>query len=186
MTLVAWAEATARGRLEVSLPRRWSHVQSVAARAEVLAVRLGVDAESLRVAAWLHDVGYAPDLAATGFHPLDGAQFLSREGVPARIVGLVAFHSGAAAEAEALGLGEELAEFIDERSLTRDLLWFADMTVGPDGQCVSFVDRMAEVRERYPADHYVSQALDVGMADREAAVMRARAWIERVGLADQV
>ncbi|GAA4692152.1 hypothetical protein GCM10023215_31540 [Pseudonocardia yuanmonensis] len=47
-----------------------------------------------------------------------------------RLAGLVAFHSAAAAEAKCLGLGDELASFEDERSLVRDLLWFADMTVG--------------------------------------------------------
>ncbi|WP_406239339.1 hypothetical protein [Nocardia sp. NBC_01009] len=27
-------------------------------------------------AAWLHDIGYAPDIARIGFHPVDGAEFL--------------------------------------------------------------------------------------------------------------
>ena len=37
-------------------------------------------AEVLTQAAVLHDVGYAPDVAITGFHPLDGARHLSRSG----------------------------------------------------------------------------------------------------------
>lgn len=37
---------------------------------------LGADAELLRAAVILHDVGYAPRLAVTGFHPVDGAGFL--------------------------------------------------------------------------------------------------------------
>ena len=30
--------------------------------------------------------------------------------------------------------------------MVRDLLWYADMTVGPDGQRMSFPARMAEVQ----------------------------------------
>jgi hypothetical protein len=122
----------------------------------------------------------------TGFHPLDGARFLREEGAPARVVDLVALHSAAATEAEEVGLAAELAEFADERSLTRDLLWYVDMTTGPDGQRMEFADRMAEVRERYDPDHYVNRALDVGLDERAAAVSRARSWIEHIGLVDQV
>ena len=60
------------------------------------------------------------------------------------------------------------------------------MTTSPDGERVSFDDRMAEVRERYPADHYVSRALDGSMADRRGAVDRAKSWLSSVGLAGQV
>lgn len=68
----------------------------------------------------------------------------------------------------------------------RDLLWYLDMTTSPDGERVSFDDRMAEVRERYPSDHYVSRALDGSMADRRGAVDRAESWLSSVGLAGQV
>jgi hypothetical protein len=37
------------------------------------------------------------------------------------------------------------------------------MTIGPSGEHMTFEQRMAEVRERYPDDHYVVQALDAGM-----------------------
>ena len=90
---------------------------------------------------------------------------------------LVAFHSGAAAEARELGLDAQLAEFTDERTVVRDLLWFADMTVGPDGQRMSFPARMAEVQQRYAPDHYVLRALAVNWPQREVAIERAAAWI---------
>jgi HD superfamily phosphodiesterase len=48
-------------------------------------------------AAYLHDIGYVPTLARTRFHPLDGARHL-RELGEERLVGLVAYHSGAEAE----------------------------------------------------------------------------------------
>jgi putative nucleotidyltransferase with HDIG domain len=184
--LVEWAESTAEQLLSDVLPRRWAHVQNVAARAGRLASYLGEDSEILHVSAWLHDVGYAPPLAVSGFHPLDGAYYLRTVNVPDRVVDLVALHSSAAAEASALGLDGEMAGFVDERSLTRDLLWFVDMTVGPDGQCMDFDARMDDVRARYAPDHYVIRALDVGMAERRAAVARASEWIDSVGIADQV
>ena len=77
-TLASWAEHLARTLLQEPLPRRWAHVQGVAARACSLAPVLGADADLLEAAAWLHDIGYAPDLAVTGLHALDGAR------VPAR------------------------------------------------------------------------------------------------------
>jgi hypothetical protein len=83
-------------------------------------------------------------------------------------------------------MAAELAEFNDERTLTRDLLWYCDMTTGPDGTDLGFEDRMAEVRERYGPGHYVTRALDAGMAERRAAVRRSRDWLTSVGLADQV
>jgi hypothetical protein len=89
-------------------------------------------------------------------------------------------------EAEALGLAGELAEFEDERTLTRDLLWYADMTTGPDGQIMDFEERMADVRARYDAGHYVIRALDAGMGERRAAMARAETWLERVGAVSQV
>lgn len=63
-----------------------------------------------------------------------------------------------------------------------DLLWYADMTVGPDGQRVSLPARMAELRERYPADHHIVRALAVNWPQRELVVQRAEAWISDVGL----
>lgn len=181
------AEHTARRYLHATLPRRWAHVQRVAARAERMAAALSRgDGELLCSAAWLHDIGYAPDLVATAFHPLDGAHCLQEIGAPERIVGLVAFHSSAEAEAEALGLSEQMHDFSDERTLVRDLLWYSDMTTGPDGNYLSFEDRMAEVRDRYPTDHYVVRALDAGMDERRAAVARAEGWLRDVALAGQV
>ena len=77
MELADWAEDTARTILQVPLPRRWAHTQGVAAQARTLKPILGKNTDLLVAAAWLHDIGYAPDLVDTGFHPLDGARFLS-------------------------------------------------------------------------------------------------------------
>ena len=67
-TMASWAQQLARELLQEPLPRRWAHVQGVAARARGLAPVLGADAELMEAAAWLHDVGYARSLATTGLH----------------------------------------------------------------------------------------------------------------------
>jgi HD superfamily phosphodiesterase len=62
--------------LHAPLPRRWAHVQGVAARARGLAPVLGADADLIGAAAWLHDIGYGPGHASTGLHQFDGAWYL--------------------------------------------------------------------------------------------------------------
>jgi putative nucleotidyltransferase with HDIG domain len=104
----------ARSLLAGALPRRWAHVQGVAAKAERAAASLTLSGEALVAAAWLHDVGYAPDAIDTGFHPLDGARYLAGLGAPERVVNLVARHSYAMLEAELRGVGHRLAVFPDE------------------------------------------------------------------------
>jgi len=96
------------------------------------------------------------------------ARYLRGQGCSERLCNLVAYHSSALAESEFAGLADQLHEFADDQSLVRDLLWFADMTTGPDGQCTTFTERMDDVRERYGSGHYVVRALDAGMAEREA------------------
>ena len=70
------AEDMARNLLADILPRRWAHTKGVAATARQLTSILSGNAGVLVAAAWLHDIGYSPALAVTGFHPLDGARFL--------------------------------------------------------------------------------------------------------------
>ena len=185
MSLAHWAGLTARDCLKGTLTRRWAHVQGVASLAGRLAqdLELKADVDSLISAAWLHDVGCSPNLLSLGFHPIDGASFLRQRGFPARIVNLVAFHSGAEFEAKELGLDRQLEAFVDERSLIRDLLWYVDLTVGPDGQRLTFPARMDEIRERYPPDHYVARALGIAMGERELAIERVEFWIAQVSQA---
>ncbi|GAB3332603.1 HDIG domain-containing protein [Micromonospora halotolerans] len=156
--LVDWAAKIAEAHLANSLPRRWRHVQAVAAKAQQLAQLAGKDGDVLTAAAWLHDIGYAPGITDTGFHSLDGARWLLRQGVTPRLASLVAHHSCASYEADERGLGGALAEFEREESSTSDALWFADMTTGPDGQDLTVEERLAEIRDRYGADHLVTRS----------------------------
>jgi putative nucleotidyltransferase with HDIG domain len=160
-TSSTWAERLARTLLERTLPRRWAHVQGVAARARSLAPTLGTDAELLEAAAWLHDIGYLPDLARTGLHGLDGARYL-RDTHHADLVlcRLVAHHSCAVIEAEERGLADLLCrEFDPAPQQLADALTFCDMTTSPDGQQVQVTRRLAEIHDRYGSGHLVSRSI---------------------------
>jgi predicted hydrolase (HD superfamily) len=153
------ARELARELLADALPRRWSHVQAVARQAERIGGQVvGQDAGTLVSAAWLHDVGYAPAVVDTGFHPLDGARWLRSVGVDERVTALVAHHSCAWLEAEERGLAEMLRrEFTQEDSATADALWYCDMTTGPDGQPVRVEERIAEITSRYGSNDPVTR-----------------------------
>lgn len=159
MNQADWAEELARKHLEVPLPRRWAHVQGVAARARALAPILGDDADLLEAAAWLHDVGYSPGLVETGFHPLDGARYLRDAHFADPVLcSLVAHHSCAVIEAEERGVAGELCrEFPAASMVLDDALAYCDMTTDPSGNMVSVHDRLAEIRERYGPDSVVTQ-----------------------------
>lgn len=172
--LIAWADALSRQWLARPQPRRWLHVQAVARRAqEAAAVVPAGEVDLLLAAAVLHDIGYAPGLVDTGFHPLDGARFVRRLGAPARLANLVAYHSGAEHEARLRGLADELAEFADEGPTpVRDALWWADQTTGPDGQRLTVEERLAEVARRHGPHGLATRALRTARAERLGAVER--------------
>ena len=174
----AGAAAAIAERLVAPLDRRWRHVQEVAAQAEVLSAALPeAEREDLISAAWLHDIGYSPELTDTGLHALDGARYLRCEGWPARVVGLVAHHSGARFEAAERGLLDELSEFPFEDSPLLDALALADLTTGPAGERVSYEDRIDEILRRYSAEDPVHRTwLSARLTMAEALERSQRRW----------
>lgn len=177
-SMAKWACSVAEAELRESLPRRWMHSQGVARRAAELTELLGGDADLLTSAAVLHDVGYAPRLAATGFHPLDGARFLRDDhAADERLVRLVANHSLALLEAEERGLRGDLeAEFplLDDHRLV-DTLVHCDMTTTPGGESTSVEDRLAEIMERYGTDSLVGRFIRRASPEIFGAVGRVEA-----------
>ncbi len=172
MTRTGWAETTARNLLKAPLPRRWAHTQGVAATARTLAGILGDDADLLISAAWLHDIGYSPALAATGFHPLDGARYLrDTEHAGELLCRLVAHHSCAINGAADLA-SDLLTEFPPPPRHLADALTYCDMTTGPDGQTMTIDQRIAEIITRYGPAHLVSHAITTSAPDLTAAVSR--------------
>lgn len=157
------------------LPRRWAHTIGVAATAHHLSGDLSPTGRALvTAAAWLHDIGYAPSLVDTGFHPLDGARFLRRAGFHPVILSLVAHHTGADSEAYERGLLAELAEFHPVYRPLLDVLTAADLTTSPDGSPVEPADRIREILSRYPPSDPVHRAVIHSRAHLLAAAARAR------------
>ena len=161
-SIVDYAEAVAFDLLADSLSRRCAHTVGVAAAADRFARTLAPHcAERVVAAAWLHDIGYAPDLVAS-FHPIDGAAYVARShsSVLSDVVGLIAHHTGAAFEAAERGLENELARYrfpVDVEELA--LLNAADLCTSPDGVFVDPQARLTEVLDRYPPDNPVHRAV---------------------------
>ena len=131
------------------LPDRWAHSMGVAQRAADLGVTVDpAERELLVAAAWLHDIGYGQTPHATGFHPLDGANYLRQHGWPERICALVAHHSGAVFLARPQYLDGALNQYLREESPVSDALTYADQTTGPLGQPMTIEQRIAGMLAR--------------------------------------
>jgi predicted hydrolase (HD superfamily) len=155
------ARDLARLLLAESIPRRWAHSQGVGRKAESVAHLVGDDASTLISAAWLHDVGYAPDVVVTGMHQLDGARYLRDVAKAGDLVcRLVAHHSCALIEGRNRGLSDALvAEFPPVEGLASEALTYADMTTTPDGEPVEVERRLAEILERYGDGDLVAESI---------------------------
>lgn len=181
--LITWARRQAADRLKTRLPQRWVHVQSVGERARAASRLLSEnDATLLVAAALLHDVGYTPEIAHTGFHPLDGARYLRDVGAPERLCALVAHHTCAYREAELRGLSGELAEWVDEKTALRDALWWADLTTSPDGAPTDVDQRIAEIQERYGPEDVVAFFIRQARPELVAAVERTEERLRAGGI----
>ncbi|MHB2023229.1 MAG: antitoxin Xre/MbcA/ParS toxin-binding domain-containing protein [Mycobacteriales bacterium] len=170
--LPAWAARVAAGLLG-PLGERWRHTVTAARHAEQLAgVLPSTERAALIAAVWLHDIGYAPALAATGLHHLDAA--LTLDGlIPARVVGLVAHHSAGDAEAELCHMSIALDCFPGEHSAISDALTYCDLTSGPEGRPMRPADAIDDAIRRFGTDHVVARALQARRADLLAACTRA-------------
>ncbi|MFJ2402880.1 HD domain-containing protein [Streptomyces xanthochromogenes] len=187
MGLNDWAYATSESLLAEPLPRRWAHSLGVAKCARSLSPILGDDAELLEAAAVLHDIGYSPSIATTGFHPLDGARFLrDQEGADERVVSLVAHHSCALLEAEERGLRQELEnEFEVERPSLVDALLYCDMTTTPDGSQTTPASRVGEIVQRYGPDTIVGRFIQRAAPEIYAAADRVEDRLAAAAAAHQ-
>lgn len=154
---VDWAADLAT-QLLAPLGNRWLHVRAVGKRAGAVAALFDREnGDDLISAAYLHDIGYAPTLVETGFHPLDGARYLHSLGYE-RLASLVAYHSEAQFEADLRGYTAELAAFPRERSAVADALTYCDQLTNSMGEPVLLHERYADIQERYKANSVVSRA----------------------------
>jgi HD superfamily phosphodiesterase len=176
-----WAEKQA-SNLIAPLDNRWLHVQGVVRKARWVAEILHEDDRPyLIAAAYLHDIGYAPSLKKTGFHPLDGACYIRSCGYE-RLASLAAHHFEAGIEAQLLGHKQELDTFPRECSLLADALDYCDCTTGPTGVSVSWEERIREIRIRYSETDVAVQMLSEAEPYLTQVVARVQQALSEHGL----
>jgi putative nucleotidyltransferase with HDIG domain len=147
--LTATASSLAAALL-AELPDRRAHCELAGRQARRLAAAVpAADRDLLIAAAHLHDIGYARALRHSGFHPLDGARYLTATGAPPRLAALVAHHSEARLLARPRGLLPELDTFDREVSAVSDALTCADMTSGPTGEPMTIEARLRDLEARH-------------------------------------
>lgn len=160
--LIKWAYEQSSSLL-APLGNRWLHVQGVVERAYSIEKLFNESEQAYLIAsAYLHDIGYAPSLKVTGFHPIDGAYYLKLEGRD-RLASLVAYHSESQFEASIRNLSPELEFFQREHSFLANALTYCDMTTNSIGQQVSIKERLDDIFERYDNEHIVSIAIHKAM-----------------------
>jgi HD superfamily phosphodiesterase len=174
--LTIWAAEQAKTFLSAT-GSRWLHVQGVVKQAQRISFILEEDEQPyLIAAAYLHDIGYAPALKQTGFHPLDGAQYLYACGHN-RLAALVAYHSGARFEAALQGYGAALSRFPREETAVADALTYCDMTTSPTGERVTFETRISEIFERHGENSPVAEAIRQALPLLSLAVWRTQHYL---------
>ena len=173
LSIIIWAEQQAASLL-TPLGNRWLHTKGVVERARHVSRAFDEeDRATLIAAAYLHDIGYAPSLNTTDFHPIDGASYLLQQG-QIRLASLVAYHSEAQYEAALRGLSNDLNRFSREQSIIADVLTYCDMTTSSTGICISFEERIADIFQRYDETGVVSQAIHQAIPSLTQAIKRAR------------
>lgn len=128
----------------------------------------------LVVAATVHDIGYAPEIAETGFHPLDGGLHLRRLGFE-RLGAIVAHHSHAELLAPDAATERLLHEIPREHSLLTDALVYADMHSSPAGHLIAVEQRLSDIAQRHhhPRVDERTAALRASVRRVEEALFRA-------------
>lgn len=101
--------------------------------------------ELLEAAALLHRVGQTVAAAQTGFFPVDGALYLFALGWPTPVVSLVGHQAQARSLAPYLGGAAELALFERVQGWPSDILDFAILTAGAQGQELSIEEGLVIV-----------------------------------------
>jgi hypothetical protein len=140
------------------------HACVVSARCERILRQLHCaepEIEIIKLAGLLHDIGKFPSLEKSGFHPLDGANWLISQDC-FRLAKLVGHHSGAQFYANVSGL--ELP-WQREESLTADVLDWVDMTTLPNGIVVTLEECRQDIRNRFDRNHPAVQSMEMAWQD---------------------
>lgn len=139
-------------------PARLAHVLTVAKQVRATAQQLAgstgePDVDVAYRSALLHDIGYAEALHDTGFHPIDGARYLQRQGY-ADIADFIICHSNSPEQALLRGL----PAISVSRHIIADLITYWDVQVTQGGKLVTYAERMQDIRNRHGEDSPVWKA----------------------------
>jgi predicted HD phosphohydrolase len=174
--LCDWAKEVARELLG-QCPRRLGHAEGVVQRAFELkwSLERKSDYDLLLAACYLHDIGYSPYVAQSGFHALDGARYLRALGATKRVTALVAHHCGARYEATIRGLERQLAPFDYEDSYLSACLDYCDLTTGPTGEWFSPDESLTwfvNLENRYDSDWAAAKAVRLAWPELSRSIAR--------------
>ncbi|KUF10816.1 HD domain-containing protein [Pseudoponticoccus marisrubri] len=146
---------------------RLAHIRRVMQTARALEARRCFGGRLVLAAAY-HDIGYAPSLVVTGFHPVDGALVARRDGLDTEIVDAVLHHSGARALAQR-SRPDLVAHYgpvcrMMDTALSRALT-FCDLRSGPRGERLSQSERLAEIAVRHAGNAALLAAMEEARPD---------------------
>jgi len=133
---------------------RLRHVRTAAAAALLVCDTVArEDVALLLCATVLHDIGYAPAVRSSGFHPFDGGCWLLTEGAPATVAGAVARHSESLLQPGAVASPVDPAALPAAPGPVADAITYADRTTTPDGRRTTLLERLvARGGCRHPTD----------------------------------
>ena len=120
-------------------------------------------------AALLHDVGYIPELHDTGFHPIDGARYLTSLGAT-ELAAFIICHSQAAEYADLAGLPRIPVSLHPIASV----ITFWDVRVAPGGKVLSYEERLEDIKNRHGEESLTWKAHMRAMSRIQASEDRLR------------
>lgn len=133
---------------------RRAHSLEVGRKVDAVAHLLPATLHDVAVtAACLHDIGHGHPV--TGHHALDGAKYLAAQGFSQSVCHVVAYHCASTVEAEVRGIHWSVYDAFapppeqPHVDLVNDVVWWADMTTGPNGETCTIDERIIEIRSRY-------------------------------------
>lgn len=131
---------------------RYKHTIAVSLLMREKAQEIGLCSDTAQCVGLLHDIGYSDDIKKTGFHALDGYNYLKN--IDQCMAERIALHTSTPEEAELRGIN---LPKVKQDKYAR-LLSYADSRVMGNGKVVSFEERLNDIINRYGETHLVSIA----------------------------
>lgn len=134
----------------------------------------GIDEVTAYCAALVHDIGYLEPLHRTGFHPVDGADYLRSNGC-GRLADLIVGHSSSPEEA----VLRNIADVAPSDDPIAQLLSYWDMQVGPGGEVMAYEERLADILRRHGEHSIVGKANLTAAPRIRALIAQVDRWLQR-------